>query len=180
MRPKIDDTWFGSITVDGTRYEHDILIRLSGKVRKRKKELSKAVYGTSHTISLAEIEELYRPKAKRLIIGTGQEDKVRLSPEAADFLSDHNCQVDLWPTLESSREMERGQRAMSWLCSTSPVESHKRRSMTIAIIVHGGAWDIPLALHAQHIAGCRAAAEAGWDFWPRAVRPWTPWRRPCG
>jgi beta-aspartyl-peptidase (threonine type) len=36
--------------------------------------------------------------------------------------------------------------------------------MTIAIIVHGGAWDIPLALHAQHIAGCRAAAEAGWDL----------------
>jgi L-asparaginase / beta-aspartyl-peptidase len=35
--------------------------------------------------------------------------------------------------------------------------------MSIAIIVHGGAWDIPLALHAQHIAGCRAAAEAGWN-----------------
>jgi hypothetical protein len=104
MRPKIDDTWFGSITVDGTRYEHDILIRLSGKVRKRKKELSKAVYGTSHTISLAEIEELYRPDAKRLIIGTGQEDKVRLSPEAADFLDDHNCQVDLWPTSKAAKK----------------------------------------------------------------------------
>jgi L-asparaginase / beta-aspartyl-peptidase len=36
--------------------------------------------------------------------------------------------------------------------------------MTIAIIVHGGAWDIPLALHAAHIAGCRAAAAAGWDL----------------
>jgi hypothetical protein len=59
MRPKIDDTWFGSITVEGTRYEHDIIIRLSGKVRKRNKALSKAVYGTSHTISRAEIEELY-------------------------------------------------------------------------------------------------------------------------
>ena len=34
--------------------------------------------------------------------------------------------------------------------------------MTIAIIVHGGAWDIPQALHADHVAGCRAAAEAGW------------------
>jgi beta-aspartyl-peptidase (threonine type) len=34
--------------------------------------------------------------------------------------------------------------------------------MTIAIIVHGGAWDIPAALHADHVAGCRAAAEAGW------------------
>jgi beta-aspartyl-peptidase (threonine type) len=34
--------------------------------------------------------------------------------------------------------------------------------MSIAIIVHGGAWDIPQALHADHMAGCRAAAEAGW------------------
>ena len=31
-----------------------------------------------------------------------------------------------------------------------------------AIIVHGGAWDIPPELHADHLAGCRAAAEAGW------------------
>ena len=112
MRPKIDDTWFGSITVDGTRYEHDILIRLSGKVRKRKKELSKALYGTSHTISLAEIEELYRPNAKRLIIGTGQEDKVRLSPEAADFLSDHNCQVDLWPTSKAADKWNQAEGAI--------------------------------------------------------------------
>ena len=34
--------------------------------------------------------------------------------------------------------------------------------MTTAIIVHGGAWDIPRELHADHAAGCRAAAEAGW------------------
>ena len=98
MRPKIDDTWFGSITVEGTRYEYDIIIRLSGKVRKRNKGLSKAVYGTSHTISLAEIKELYRKKAERLIIGTGQEDQVRLSDEAAEFLKSQGCKVDLWPT----------------------------------------------------------------------------------
>jgi hypothetical protein len=98
MRPKIDDTWFGSITVEGKRYEYDIIIRLSGKVRKRNKGLSKAVYGTSHTLSLAEIEELYRDKAERLIIGTGQEDQVRLSDEAAEFLASHSCKADLWPT----------------------------------------------------------------------------------
>jgi beta-aspartyl-peptidase (threonine type) len=34
--------------------------------------------------------------------------------------------------------------------------------MSIAIIVHGGAWDIPPELHADHLVGCRAAAEAGW------------------
>ncbi len=98
MRPKIDDAWFGSITVDGTRYEHDVIIRLSGKVRKRKKALSKAIYGSGHVIGLAEVQELYRPKAERLIIGSGQEDKVRLSEDAAKFLAERNCTVDLWPT----------------------------------------------------------------------------------
>ncbi len=98
MRPKIEDTWFGSITVEGTRYEYDIIIRLSGKVRRRNKQLSKALYGTSHTISLDEIRDLHRKRAKRLVIGAGQEGQVVLSPEAADFLAKKGCLVDLLPT----------------------------------------------------------------------------------
>ncbi|MGE5603774.1 MAG: isoaspartyl peptidase/L-asparaginase family protein [Nitrososphaerales archaeon] len=35
--------------------------------------------------------------------------------------------------------------------------------MPYAIIVHGGAWDIPPELHADHLTGCRAATAAGWD-----------------
>ncbi len=34
--------------------------------------------------------------------------------------------------------------------------------MSVAIAVHGGAWDIPVELQADHMAGCRAAAETGW------------------
>lgn len=104
MRPKIDETWFGSITVDGKRYEHDVIIRLSGKVRRRKKALSKEVYGTSHTISQAEVVELYRPRAERLIIGTGQEDNVRLSDEAAKFLAEHDVVAVLLPTPKAIKE----------------------------------------------------------------------------
>jgi len=37
---EIDNTTFGSITVGGKTYEHDVLIRLSGEVVKRKKKLS--------------------------------------------------------------------------------------------------------------------------------------------
>src|SRR2546423_1428688 len=52
MKPRIDGTSFGSITVGGTVFEHDIIIRPDGAVKKRKKKLSKAIYGTSHMISL--------------------------------------------------------------------------------------------------------------------------------
>ena len=34
--------------------------------------------------------------------------------------------------------------------------------MDLAIIVHGGAWEIPEELHEAHIAGCRRAAQDGW------------------
>lgn len=101
MRPKIDDTWFGSITVEGQHYEHDIIIRLSGKVCKRNKALSKSVYGTSHILSLVEIDDLYRKKAERIIIGTGQEGLVQLSEEAAAFLTQRQCRCDLYPTPEA-------------------------------------------------------------------------------
>ena len=51
-KPTINDTGFGSITVDGESYDHDIIITLEGEVKKRKKKLSKSIYGSSHTISL--------------------------------------------------------------------------------------------------------------------------------
>jgi len=41
---QIDRTQFGSITIDGKNYEHDVVIRLSGKVEKRQKKLSKEQY----------------------------------------------------------------------------------------------------------------------------------------
>jgi len=40
----IDATEFGAITVDWKFYDHDVIIRLSGKVEKRRKRLSKAQY----------------------------------------------------------------------------------------------------------------------------------------
>src|SRR5262245_5602909 len=39
-------TTFGTITIDGKTYEHDVIIRRSGEVVKRKKKLSKKYYGT--------------------------------------------------------------------------------------------------------------------------------------
>jgi hypothetical protein len=49
MEPRIDKTEFGSITVDGETLDHDIVIRLGGEVKKRKKKLSKQYYRTWHT-----------------------------------------------------------------------------------------------------------------------------------
>ncbi|HEV8424204.1 MAG TPA: MTH938/NDUFAF3 family protein [Actinomycetes bacterium] len=98
MEPRIDRTQFGSVTIDGEVFTHDVIIRLGGRVEKRRKKLSKAVYGTSHTISLAEAEHLYQDGAERLLVGAGQDGRVALSEEAASYLARKRCQVDLLPT----------------------------------------------------------------------------------
>ncbi len=98
MKPIIDGTEFGSITIAGERYEHDVLIRLDGGVKKRKKKLSKAQYGTSHKVSLEEAEHIFETGAKQLLIGTGQSGCVELSEEAAEFFRQNECAVQLLPT----------------------------------------------------------------------------------
>ena len=98
MRPEIDATTFGSITIEEKTFEHDVLIRLNGEIEKRKKKLSKAIYGTSHVISLDEAKFIYEKGTKRLIVGSGQDGNVELSNEAADYFERKHCQVDLSPT----------------------------------------------------------------------------------
>ena len=97
MKPNINRSTFGAITIDGAIYERDIIIRLNGQVKKRKKKLSKAVYGTSHTISLVEARHVYEKGAERLIIGAGQYGTVTLSDAAADYFERKKCQVELLP-----------------------------------------------------------------------------------
>ena len=101
MNPKIDSTSFGSITIEGKTYEKDVLIRLDGDISKRKKKLSKAIYGTSHIISLDEAKYVYEKGADKLIIGSGQNGMVELSDEAGDFFKGKDCKVKLFPTPEA-------------------------------------------------------------------------------
>jgi hypothetical protein len=97
MVPHIDSTAFGWIMIEGKKIEKDVIIRLDGKVKKRKKKLSKAVYGTSHTISLDEARYVYEEGAERLIVGAGQYGLVTLSDEADDYFQRNGCEVDLRP-----------------------------------------------------------------------------------
>lgn len=112
MKPQIDGTEFGSITIDGDCIGHDILIRLSGEVTKRHKKLSKAVYGTSHIVSLAEAEYIYEKGAGRLIVGAGQNGMVTLSAEAADYFAKKGVAVDLAPTPAAIAHWNRAQGAV--------------------------------------------------------------------
>ena len=81
----IDGTRFGEITIDGAVYDHDVIIRLSGEVKKRRKRLSKEKYGTSHIISKAEADFVFEEGCDLVVVGAGQYGNVRLSPQASAF-----------------------------------------------------------------------------------------------
>jgi hypothetical protein len=103
MNPNIDGSEFGSITIAGRRLENDVMIRLDGAVTKRQKKLSKAIYGTSHVISLAEAEVIFDKGAEHLIIGAGHHGMVGLSDEAADYFAKRKVEVELARTPEAIR-----------------------------------------------------------------------------
>lgn len=109
MKTRINSVSFGKITVDDKTYDHDILIRLSGKVKKRKKKLSKEVYGTSHVISRAEAEQIFEKDADRLVVGAGHEGMVILSTEADDFFKLNHCTVILMPTPAAMEEYNKSE-----------------------------------------------------------------------
>ncbi len=99
----IDRTAFGEITIDGKLYEHDVIIRLSGEIVKRKKKLSKQVYGTSHVVSKDEAKFVFERGCKQLILGSGQQGNMQLSPEAKAYFSKKNCEVFIQPTPQAIR-----------------------------------------------------------------------------
>ena len=103
MEPTIKNTEFGSITLGGERFEHDVVIRLSGKVKKRKKKLSKRIHGTSHVVSLDEAKNIFDEGAERLIVGTGQYGQLGLSDEAKDYFRAKGCAVELVPTPDAMK-----------------------------------------------------------------------------
>ena len=98
MAVTIEKTSFGTITIDGKTYPHDVIVRLSEKIKRRKKKLSKRIYGTSHILSLDEAKHIYEKEANVIIIGSGQYDSVRLSAEARTYFRKKGCRVILQGT----------------------------------------------------------------------------------
>jgi hypothetical protein len=104
---KIESTTFGAITIDGTTYQHDVVIRLSGEVVKRKKKLSKKLYGTSHVLSKDEAKFLFEKGCDQVVVGSGQMGNVHLSPDAEAYFERKGCVVLLKPTPEAIRMFNR-------------------------------------------------------------------------
>ena len=92
---------FGSIEVEGRKYENDIVIE-SGQVRPRKKKPSKRYRGEFGHTPLSVDEELPW-RGGRLIIGTGAYGSLPIMPEVFEEAGRRGIEVAARPTEEACR-----------------------------------------------------------------------------
>lgn len=81
---KFDSTSFGSVTIDGKKYE-DVLV-VENEVTPRDKDKLRTLYGTSHVVRKEEAAELLKGDPDVVIIGTGQYGALSVDDKVAQLL----------------------------------------------------------------------------------------------
>jgi len=94
-----EDLTFGSITVDGVRYDHDIILD-RGEIRKRRKGPSKEFRSQFGHTPLTTHEEIPW-SCHRLVIGTGIHGQLPVSPDVHRRAKRRRIQLLMVPTEEA-------------------------------------------------------------------------------
>jgi hypothetical protein len=89
---RIDDTKFGSITINGQEYDYDVYILPSNKIEKRNKKNSPRING-HRSLGASEIDYLLSFHPDILFIGKGQSGGLPFQPEAQILLQDDDVEV---------------------------------------------------------------------------------------
>ena len=104
MTMRIDGFTFGSIRVDGVTYEHDVVVA-GGRVRKRKKKLSKPFRDAFGHTPLS-IEEDIPWDCRRLLVGTGASGALPVMDEVKQEAARRQVALVTVPTREAIEAFE--------------------------------------------------------------------------
>ncbi|MCI0634897.1 MAG: hypothetical protein L0206_13405 [Actinobacteria bacterium] len=96
---RFEEYAFGSIRIDGTTYEHDVIVD-RGKIRRRKKAPSKRFRDTYGHTPLS-VEEDIPWRCRRLVIGTGAAGSLPVMPEVEDEARRRKVDLVMAPTTEA-------------------------------------------------------------------------------
>ena len=102
---RFDKFSFGSIQIDGSTYEHDVVID-RGEVSKRKKKPSKKFRDEFGHTPLS-IEEKIPWKCRRLVIGTGAYGRLPVMKEVKREAERRHVELVIVPTSEAIRLIEK-------------------------------------------------------------------------
>jgi hypothetical protein len=98
---RVDEFSFGHITIDGVRYEYDVVID-RGRVRKRKKKPSKALRDAFGHTPLS-VKEQLPWNCRRLVIGTGAYGNLPVMDEVRQEAVRRAVDLVIVPTEEAIR-----------------------------------------------------------------------------
>ena len=96
---------FGKINIEGKHYEYDVIIA-EGKVRKRKKRLSK-VYRSRFGHTPLSVEEKIPWHGRKLFVGTGAYGSLPVMPEVYEEARKQGVEVIAMPTVEVCELLEK-------------------------------------------------------------------------
>jgi hypothetical protein len=100
----IEDYYFGSIKINGQKFENDIFIDLDEKVISWWRE-------ESHLFQKKDIKSFLEKKPEIVIFGTGKSGIARLSEDLKDFLESLGIEIIVEPTgqaVESYNQAKKG------------------------------------------------------------------------
>jgi hypothetical protein len=104
---------FGRIMVDGKTYEHDVVVYPSGRVERRKKEISKRKHGTSHKLDPKELKEYLSEDFDVLVVGTGYYGRLSLLPESRELVGDREIlELPTKKAVEVFNELQKKRRVL--------------------------------------------------------------------
>jgi len=95
---------FGSLRIDGSMYEHDVVID-NGEIRKRRKKPSKKFRDDFGHTPIS-IEEEIPWHCRRLVIGTGAYGRLPVMPEVQHQAKSHRVKLLILPTLKAIEVLE--------------------------------------------------------------------------
>lgn len=103
---RFDSFSFGLIQIDGTVYEHDVVID-RGEIRKRKKKPSKKFQEQFGHTPLS-IEEEIPWKCRQLMVGSGAYGRLPVMREVEREAERHKIKLLVLPTKEAIELLKRG------------------------------------------------------------------------
>ena len=96
---RFDNFCFGSLRINGTTYDHDVVID-RGEIRKRKKKPSKK-FSEDFGHTPLSVEEKIPWKCRRLVVGTGAYGRLPVMKQVQREAERHKVKLLILPTIQA-------------------------------------------------------------------------------
>jgi len=92
----IEEYKFGSITIDGKTYNHDVEVRWGGEVLEWRRE-------ESHIVDVEDVKRAVEQNPDTIVIGTGESGVAKVTGEAQNFIKERGIKLIIDLTEEATK-----------------------------------------------------------------------------